>query len=705
MYERNAIILERYFDKMFGYNLKNNIKTNFLNYCDLIDVSEKYKNITEEEEEIIIEYDIIANRIREIQKAQEELKKKNEKLQSQREELFENIDEDSDSIQKKFEEVNDDIVNLDNEIKENAMKFVNVIAEFNDKTLNRNKCGKNRRETEAEYNRILNNTLDNYRNIDVNVINKAKQFPESDTTAIEKELKKIMQENGEKEKIPFNKEVIEQAIKLSIDIQRKETEILANAYEKTNKVFIEIKNNKLKLDLHRRIIVDSKSKQEFVLAIKEYLVEFLDNERLASVNGEDEYNKLMKEACKNLNSDLVQINNLYTLLVKEISRKITKKSYIELYKIEYLKDLKKKAEEFENEIKKLRLPVAIINPNYWRVEGMKKIYDVFHKCVTENYGRDLSEFMPLDDDSDSSDADDEEKASNIRINNEKENNHNNKLKELNSDKGEENKEDEKKEQDSVKSEIDRKIDMILGLNSENQIKKHTGNNSEQTDVEEQDDDIDEDIEYGEKEVDEDDYDELESIDNDEWDEENEDFQDNEDEEQDEYDDNDNSEFDFQEKKNYNADDDDEWDEEEFEYDDETDEDDANRKVDLENETEDYEDDEEIFEDYEDEDIDNDKFNSELMETKKSNRNMKKKNNKQKKLDREEFDEYEDNFEIQDNELEDVDYDIWGNTISKKSKEKDKKKNKNNEGADWGNEFINIDKKEKKKKGFFNKFIK
>ena len=30
MYERNAIVLERYFNQMFGYNMKNNIKINIV---------------------------------------------------------------------------------------------------------------------------------------------------------------------------------------------------------------------------------------------------------------------------------------------------------------------------------------------------------------------------------------------------------------------------------------------------------------------------------------------------------------------------------------------------------------------------------------------------------------------------------------------------------------------------------------------------
>ena len=105
MYERNAIVLERYFNQMFGYNMKNNIKTNFKDYCDLVESLEKYKDITDEEDNIMQEYDSIANKIREIQKKQEILSKKNAKLEAERDGLFQNIDENSDAIQRKFERI------------------------------------------------------------------------------------------------------------------------------------------------------------------------------------------------------------------------------------------------------------------------------------------------------------------------------------------------------------------------------------------------------------------------------------------------------------------------------------------------------------------------------------------------------------------------------------------------------------------------
>ena len=384
MYERNAVVLERYFNQMFGYNMKNNIKTNFEDYCELVDCLERYHNISEEEENVIQEYDSIANKIREIQKLQESLNKKNNKLQEERANIMQNVGENANSIQQKLDNVNNNIQEINNEIKENAQKFVDVVGEFNDKSLTRTECGRNRRSIESEYNKKLNNTLDNYQDIDFELEKKAKSFIEIETDGIEKEIREKIEKNGEKEKTPFNKDVISKAISLSIDIQKRETDILANIYDKTNRLFTEIKNNAVRIDRHKKIIQDSTCKLEFINAIKEYLIQFLDNERLTAVNGEEEHTKLMTEACKSLDEDLVQINNLYTLLLKEASRKISKKSYPELYNYEYLEVLKNKSEKFDVEIKKLNLPVTIINPNHWRIDGMQKIYDTFIKCVTES---------------------------------------------------------------------------------------------------------------------------------------------------------------------------------------------------------------------------------------------------------------------------------------------------------------------------------
>ena len=477
MYERNAIVLERYFNQMFGYNLKNNIKANFKDYCELIGCLEKYKQISEEEENIAGEYDLIASKITEIQKNQEILNKKNEKLQQLRGEIFQNIDDNSENIQRKIYDLNSNIHNIDEEIKDNAEKFVDYVGKFNEKTLIRTKCERSMRTIETEYNKKLNEMLDNYKDIDIVIEKKAKSFIDAETKEIENELKNKIIKNGEKEKIPFSMEVVDKAIALCIQIQKDESRIFVNIYDKSNKLFNEIKNNTVKIDKHNKTIKDSKSELEFLGAMKEYLVQFLDNERLTAVNGKRDHNNLMQEACNNLEKDLSQINNLYMLLKKEINNKANKKSYTDLYNIGYLKELEKIAEEFDLQIKKLNLPVTIINPNYWRIEGMKKIYDVFNNCVSSNYERDIFEFIPREEKEIIDDKQDIELNKNYsietnkNINNYKTNN-------------------EKDKDVDTKSEIDKKIDLILGFKESKEIEEDV----EDEDVEDEDVEDENDVE-------------------------------------------------------------------------------------------------------------------------------------------------------------------------------------------------------------------
>ena len=532
MYERNAIVLERYFNQMFGYNMKNNIKTNFKDYCELVESFEKYRDITDEEDNIMQEYDLIANKIREVQKKQEILSKKNTKYQAEREEIFQNIDENSEIIQKKFNVINNNIEQVNEQIKENANDFIEVITEFSEKSEIRTACGRTRRNIESEYNKKLNKALNDYKEIDIDIEKTAKQFIDIPTDEIEEELKEKIQKNGEREKIPFNMEVITKAITLCVDVQKRETEILANIYDKTSRLFSEIKSNAPKGDKHKKIIKDSKSKLEFVGALKEYLVQFLDNERLTAVNGAEEHNKLMKEACENLDEDIVQINNLYTLLLKEISKKITKKTYAELYNINYLKDLEKKSEEFEKQIKKLNLPVTIINPNYWRIEGMKRIYDVFYKNVTEEYGRDLSEYMPKEENGIDEDNDfDDVKELKEKNKNEKSRKTKRKIKEIVQEE-----EPDPKINDEVDDEIDDKIDMILGFNDERNDEWDDEEISPEDDFREEDDDIEEEKDWDDEIEDDEEWEEdIADIDDDDddWDDDIEEEKEEEEEEEEE----------------------------------------------------------------------------------------------------------------------------------------------------------------------------
>lgn len=607
MYERNAIVLERYFNQMFGYNMKSNIKTNFKDYCDLIECLEKYKEISDEEENIIQEYDTTANRIMEIQKRQEALNKKNIKFQDERFGIFQTIDESSDFIQRKFDNVNSNILEIDDQIKQNAQDFISAVTEFNEKSKIRTECGKSRRKIETDYNKTLNKTLDDYKDINIDIEKKAKQFIDTPTEEIEEELKEKIKANGEKEKIPFNMDVIKKAISLSVDIQKRETEILASIYDKTSRLFTEIKNSNTKSERHKKTIKDAKSKLEFVGALKEYLIQFLDNERLTAVNGEEEHNKLMKEACENLDEDLTQINNLYTLLLKEITKKITKKSYAELYNYDYLISLENKADEFDNEIKKLNLPVTIINPNYWRIEGMKKIYDVFNNKVTEEYGRDLSEYMPTEESEEI--PEEEEFEDDIEEETEEEIKIKEKKVETKEEKKEKKKSKKETENDEMKAEIDKKIDMILGFGNgkNNNDSDFEDDEDEEETNEESDDEVYYDI-WGndiKNQMDNEDEEEDEDWEDEDWDDEEDDIdEDNSNEEEGD----DDIDFQFD-------DEDEDWDEEEDEKDEEDEEGDEDTEEDFDEE---ISDDDFMHDDFIDDDEIEEKSKAKVKNTSKSN---------------------------------------------------------------------------------------
>ena len=134
-------------------------------------------------------------------------------------------------------------------------------------------------------------------------------------------------------------------------------------------------------------------KLTFLNAEKEYIASFLDNERMAVMNGRRNHERLMEEACKNFELDIKQIDNLYELILKETMGRATKKAYKELYNSNYLNEIEEKERDFEEEITSLRLNMgAFINSNYWRVEGIRNLYKVFQDVVSEEFGKDLSEY-------------------------------------------------------------------------------------------------------------------------------------------------------------------------------------------------------------------------------------------------------------------------------------------------------------------------
>ena len=102
MYERNAIVLERYLSNIFGKNDETNVKSSFEIYKDILEEMEKYQVVTKEEEKVIKEFDEIAKNMQTIQKKQEVLCSENMEHEEERNKLFNDLDQAPEMIEKKI---------------------------------------------------------------------------------------------------------------------------------------------------------------------------------------------------------------------------------------------------------------------------------------------------------------------------------------------------------------------------------------------------------------------------------------------------------------------------------------------------------------------------------------------------------------------------------------------------------------------------
>lgn len=390
MYERSAIVLERYFENLFGFKKPNNLVQNYKNYCELFEKFNKFQEANNEEFAALEEFQAAEQAIEDIQSQEEKLYKKNAKYEYSRDLIFNDISQKPDDIEKCMEKIEADIAKTQNSLITLREKFVESVRNYNEKKSALSKSKKARREAEAEYNSIFEMTKQNIENIPEEYIETAKEF-----SAIEKqeELIDTMLDNGKDEKIPFNNAVVRNAVKVSFDIQKRFIEIYVDAYNKTNKLIKELLEGAVSIELHDKTIRNINVKIDFLNAEKEYLVQFLDYERIMVIHGKRMHRNLMLEACENFNTDIVQIDNLYALLIREITNKSTKKAYKELYNKSYLLSIEENDEKFKKEKNKINLSTAtIMNTNYWRIEGIKNIYTVFYKNVVEVFGKTLDEF-------------------------------------------------------------------------------------------------------------------------------------------------------------------------------------------------------------------------------------------------------------------------------------------------------------------------
>ena len=529
MYERSAIVLENYFSRIFGLNKVKNLRTNYEDYAQMIDEIKEYQRVIQEEENVIQKFDEAAAEIEEIQRRQHKLHDENLEIENQRDQIFNDLSENPSILDQKLQKLENKLEDNNIELKEIREKYVKSLVIFTERQKERNKYARIHRTTEGEY---LNNAklaVKNFDEIDENDIQQIRKFQTEDKKRYIQEITNIMLRNGKNERVPFDNLAIENAVNARMEIAQEEAGLYISIYERMKKLLIELNSGNIKLAKSEKVLRDASVKFDFLNAKKEYIVSFLDNERITAMNGKIIHESLMKEACQNFQVDIKQINNLYELVARETVGKATKKAYKELYNKTYLKDIQEKERDFEEEVTNIKINMGtVINSNYWRIEGIKNIYNTFQEEISEKFNKDLSEYRVEDIN--------EENENNILFttNNEEQITNNN----------------EEVEEDNIENYI--KLDKP-NRNIKNEDKKI--DEDEYDDY--YDDDYDEDSDYDEY-YEDDDYDDYD--DEDEYDDEYDDDYDNEYEDDDEY----NDDIELQFDDDYE----DEYDDEDTEEDDE-----------------------------------------------------------------------------------------------------------------------------------------
>ena len=339
MYERSAIVLERYFEKLFGFEKENNLKLNFNNYKDLIGEIKKYQEVLSEEEIIIKEFEKTANIIQDLQSKQEKLHISNEKNEDERNKIFHDLDIDAKTVEELVERIENNLDDNNKKLKKIREEYVEALEDFNTKQKQRKVSAKKKRLAEKEYFAKIESINKIFESLNYKDVLDLQNFVEADKEEIKKEIENIMIKNGKNEKVGFNKEVIKKAVEVRTDIAVREANCYISVYEKNKRLLQEISNDNVKLNKYEKLLRDVTVKLLFLDAEKEYIVSFLDNERMTAINGLKAHRELMKDACINFDNDIAQINNLYELLLRETTGKSTKKAYRELYNKTYLKEI------------------------------------------------------------------------------------------------------------------------------------------------------------------------------------------------------------------------------------------------------------------------------------------------------------------------------------------------------------------------------
>ena len=682
MYERSASVLEKYFEKFFGLDKTVNLKRIYVNYKNIIEEIKKYQIVAKDEEELINEFDEIAKNIEEIQKTQAKIYNSNVKLEQERNNLFNELDIKPEKVEENFKKINEKLLSNNEEMNKLGNEYISILSKFADKQKDRNKATKTRRISENSYIETVKRLNNEIMQVDTDDVKKIKEFVQNDKESFKNDIITLMIENGKNERIGFNKKVIQEAVEERINIGQKEAECYLITYDRLKKLLTEIESDSIRITKYEKTLRDVTVKLAFLNVEKEYIAGFLDNERMTVINGQAKHNKLMEEACANFILDVNQINNLYELILKEIVNKGTKKLYKELYNKTYLKSIEEKEKNFEEEITSMKLSVGtVINSNYWRIEGIKNIYEIFQSEVSEKFDKDLSEYR-LDEEIENEEISDnvnskksrkkllitesEDKEDYSEINNSKETventsgKSNTKLKKTNKINIYD---DDYYEDDYIDDfeEDDEEDDFIIDDDDE-----FNYNKKEKTKIDYEEDEEDDEIDYEEDEEDDEiDYEEDEEDDEIDYEE------DEEDDEIDYEEDDEDDEIDYEEDEE-----DDEIDYEEDEEDDEIDyeDDEEDDEIDYGEDEEDYNKKENIYEEKSIFGKDIRKSSNkkeEKSKTKKDNKLLKKHDNSQNKTKKK-----------QNKIMEDDDFEDWTTAVKKEIK-KSAKKNFKDRGEKTG----------------------
>lgn len=393
MYERSAIVLEKYMEKVLKLNKQYNLKKNNENYSELINEIENYQNVTEKELEVIQEFDDTAKEIENLQQEQEKLYKANKQLEDERAQLFTELGEEAEVLDIKLKKIENLLEKNNEKLKEIRSEFIKNLTDFSKKQKNRNKCEKARRIGEANHISYIERMNAEFDELDVKDVVSLKDFINFEKEKIRQEALEIMIKNGKSEKVSFNQDVLKRAIKVRIDIAEREAECYISVYDKMKKLLAEPDSDVIRLNKYQKTLRDTSVKLAFLNAEREYIAGFLDYERMAAISGPRVHKKMMIEACNNFELDIMQIEKLYELIIRETISKSTKKGYNQLYNKTYLKNIEDKEKNFEQEVNSVNISMGtVINSNYWRIEGIKNIYNVFQEEVSQKFNRDLSEY-------------------------------------------------------------------------------------------------------------------------------------------------------------------------------------------------------------------------------------------------------------------------------------------------------------------------